>query len=36
VASISIGMLLGRRLDGIVEKHMASGSDAGQEVDSHE
>jgi hypothetical protein len=36
VVSIGIGILLGRRLDRIVEKHAASQSDAGQEVDSHE
>jgi len=36
VVSIGIGILLGRRLDGIVERHVASESDAGREVESHE
>jgi len=36
VVSIGIGILLGRRLDRIVERHVASESDAGREVDSQE
>jgi hypothetical protein len=35
-ASVGVGILLGRRLDRIVEGRASAESDAGREVDRHE